>query len=96
MTPPTIQALGVTQAWSGTSWKATGYVEGIGWLAAWGPSLVAALEALASAVKERLSRDAPAQARQGLEEFSSSDDEIHRRGRKTQPDSRDKTQESSW
>jgi hypothetical protein len=46
MTPPTIQALGITQEWSTTSWKATGYVDGIGWLEAWGLSLVAALEAL--------------------------------------------------
>jgi hypothetical protein len=46
MTPPTIQALGVTQEWSGTSWKATGYVDGIGWLEVWGTSLVTALEAL--------------------------------------------------
>jgi hypothetical protein len=45
MTPPKIQALGITQEWSGTSWKATGYVEGIGWLAAWGTSLPAALVA---------------------------------------------------
>jgi hypothetical protein len=33
MTPPPIQALGITQAWFGTSWKATGYVEGLGWRA---------------------------------------------------------------
>jgi hypothetical protein len=30
MTPPTIQALGVTQDWSPTRWKARGYVEGVG------------------------------------------------------------------
>jgi hypothetical protein len=35
MTSPEIQALGVTQEWSGTRWKATGYVEGVGWLEAW-------------------------------------------------------------
>ena len=35
MTPPTIQGLGVTQEWFGTSWKARGYVEGVGWLTAW-------------------------------------------------------------
>ena len=46
MTPPTIQALGVTQEWPSTRWKATGYVEGVGWLAAWGTSLVGAMEAL--------------------------------------------------
>jgi hypothetical protein len=36
MTPPKIQGLGITQEWSGTSWKATGYVAGVGWLEAWG------------------------------------------------------------
>jgi hypothetical protein len=46
MTPPTIKALGVTQERFGTSWKATGDVEGVGWLEAWGPSLVTAWEAL--------------------------------------------------
>jgi hypothetical protein len=46
MTPPSIQALGITQEWFGTSWKATGYVEGVGWLEAWGPSLITAWEAL--------------------------------------------------
>jgi hypothetical protein len=30
MTPSKIQALGITQQWSTTSWKASGYVEGIG------------------------------------------------------------------
>lgn len=54
MTPPTIQALGVTQAWAGTSGKATGFVEGIGWLAAWGPSLVAAMEALQALAAQRV------------------------------------------
>jgi hypothetical protein len=58
MTPPPIQALGITQEWAGTSWKATGYVEGIGWLAAWGPGLVAALEALqALAVRRAAAMD---------------------------------------
>jgi hypothetical protein len=27
-------------------WRATGYVEGIGWLEAWGESLIGAMEAL--------------------------------------------------
>jgi hypothetical protein len=31
MTSPKIEALGVTQQWSTTSGKATGYVEGVGW-----------------------------------------------------------------
>jgi len=31
MTSPKIQALGMTQAWFGTTWKAKGYVDGVGW-----------------------------------------------------------------
>jgi hypothetical protein len=54
MTPPKIQALGVTQEWAGTSWKATGYVEGIGWLKAWGPSLITAMEALQDLAARRV------------------------------------------
>jgi hypothetical protein len=46
MTPPKIQALGITQEWSATRWKATGDVDGIGWLEAWGTSLIGAMEAL--------------------------------------------------
>jgi hypothetical protein len=36
MTTPKIQALGLTQEGSSTQWKATGYVDGVGWLATWG------------------------------------------------------------
>jgi hypothetical protein len=43
---PKIQALGIVQQGSLTSWKATGYVEGVGWLEAWGSTLVEAMEAL--------------------------------------------------
>jgi hypothetical protein len=46
MSPPKIQALGITQEGAKTRWKATGYVDGIGWLEAWGTSLVDAMEAL--------------------------------------------------
>jgi hypothetical protein len=46
VTTPTIQALGITQEGSPTSWKATGYVDGVGWLEAWGTSLIEAMEAL--------------------------------------------------
>lgn len=31
MTTPQLKGLGITQAWSTTSWKASGYVDGIGW-----------------------------------------------------------------
>jgi hypothetical protein len=61
MTPerlPQIQALGVTQEWLGTSGKATGYVEGIGWLAAWGPSLITAWEALQALAAQRVAEGA--------------------------------------
>ena len=43
---PAIQALGITQHWSPTRWNATGDVEGVGWLEAWGTSLLEAMEAL--------------------------------------------------
>jgi hypothetical protein len=54
MTPSKIQGLGITQQWPTTSWKATGYVEGIGWLEAWDTSLVAALEALQALAARRV------------------------------------------
>jgi hypothetical protein len=53
MTPPKIQALGITQQWPTTRWKATGDVEGISWLAAWGPSLITALETLQALAARR-------------------------------------------
>jgi hypothetical protein len=58
MTPPKIQALGVTQEWSGTSWKATGYVDGVGWLEAWGPSLITAIKALQALAARRVAEAA--------------------------------------
>jgi hypothetical protein len=33
---PKIRALGITQEGASMRWKATGYVEGIDWLEAWG------------------------------------------------------------
>jgi hypothetical protein len=44
MTPPKIQALGIVQDGWTMRWRATGYAAGIGWLEAWGPSLISALE----------------------------------------------------
>ena len=38
MTTPRSQALGITQPWSTTRWHATGDVDGVGWLEAWGAS----------------------------------------------------------
>ena len=46
MNTPTIQALGIQRPWWTRRWQATGYVEGVGWLEAWGPSLIEAMEAL--------------------------------------------------
>jgi hypothetical protein len=54
MTTPEIQALGVTQDSFTMRWKARGYVEGLGWLEAWGTSLVAAMEALQRLVAQRV------------------------------------------
>jgi hypothetical protein len=65
MDTPQIQALGITQEGSTTRWKATGYVEGVGWLEAWGTTLIAAMEALQALVRER-DRMSPARADEHL------------------------------
>jgi hypothetical protein len=54
MNGPKIQALGVTQQGSATRWKATGYVDGVGWLEAWGASLTEAMEALQALAAKRV------------------------------------------
>jgi hypothetical protein len=54
MTTPKIKGLGITQEWSTTRWRATGYVDGIGWLEAWGTSLIGAMEALQALAAERV------------------------------------------
>jgi hypothetical protein len=54
MTTPKIQVLGITQHWSTTTWKAIGYVEGLGWLEAWGRSLTDAMEALHALAAQRV------------------------------------------
>ena len=61
MNTPQIQALGITQQGSPTRWKATGDVDGMGWLEAWGTTLIAAMEALHALVRER-DRMSPAPA----------------------------------
>ena len=53
-TTATIQALGVTQEGAPTRWKARGYVDGIGWLEAWGTNLVTAREALQALAAQRV------------------------------------------
>jgi hypothetical protein len=62
MTPPTIQALGVTQEGAPTRGKATGDVEGLGWLAAWGTSLPTALEARQALARQRVAEVAEGEA----------------------------------
>jgi hypothetical protein len=59
MTTPTIQALGITQEGSLTRGKATGHVEAIGGLEAWGKSLIGALEALQTLATQRVAAIGP-------------------------------------
>jgi hypothetical protein len=54
MIPPMIQALGITQEGAPTRWRATGDVEGIGRLEAWGTHLPAALAALQALATQRV------------------------------------------
>jgi hypothetical protein len=54
MDAPKIQALGVIQERTGTSWKATGYVENVGWLEARGKSLIEAMEVLQALAATRV------------------------------------------
>jgi hypothetical protein len=46
MNRPKIRALGITQDGFTKRWKATGNVEGVGWLEAWGSTFIEAMEAL--------------------------------------------------
>ena len=54
MNTPTIQGLGFIQDGSPTCWKAKGHVEGVGWLEAWGATLVEAMEALQAQAATRM------------------------------------------
>jgi hypothetical protein len=56
MNTPRIQALGITQQGSPTRWKATGYVDGVGQLEAWGKSLIDAMEALQALAAQRIAQ----------------------------------------
>jgi len=56
MTPPKIQALGITQQRAPTRWKVTDYVDGVGWLEAWGTSLIGAMEALQALAAQRVAK----------------------------------------
>ena len=46
MSTPKIRGLGIIQDGFTKRWKATGEVEGLGWLEAWGATLGEAMEAL--------------------------------------------------
>jgi hypothetical protein len=65
VTTPKIHALGITQPWSPTRWKVTGHVDGIGWLEAWGTSLIAAMEALQALAAQRVAQQAQEGNRSG-------------------------------
>jgi hypothetical protein len=54
MTIPKIPALGIVQQGAPTRWKATGYVDGIGWLEARGRTLIEAMERLQALAAERV------------------------------------------
>jgi hypothetical protein len=54
-TPETLTR--IVEEGSPTRWKATGYVEGVGWLEAWGTSLVAAMEALQALAAQRVAEE---------------------------------------
>jgi hypothetical protein len=56
MNTPKIQALGITQEGSSTRWEATGYVDGVGWLKAWGTTLIDAMEALQTLAAQRVAQ----------------------------------------
>jgi hypothetical protein len=54
MTSPKIHALGIVQEPWSQRWKARGYVDGVGWLETWGPSLIEAEEALQVLAAQRV------------------------------------------
>jgi hypothetical protein len=65
MTFPKIQALGITQEGAATRWKATGYVDGVGGLEAWGTSLIGAMEALHALAAQRVAQREKEASRSG-------------------------------
>jgi hypothetical protein len=54
MSTPKIRALGIVQDRFTMRWKATGEVEGVGWLEAWGATLVEAMQALQAQAERRI------------------------------------------
>ena len=57
MTAPKIEALGIVQDGSPHRWKASGHVEGVGWLETWAPSLIEAMEALERLAAKRVAEE---------------------------------------
>jgi hypothetical protein len=58
MSIPKIQALGITQHWSPTRWNATGDVDSVGWLEAWGTSLMEVMEMLQALAAQQVAEQA--------------------------------------
>jgi hypothetical protein len=54
MSAPKIRALGIVQDSFTMRWKATGEVEEVGWLEAWGATLVEAMKALQVEAERRI------------------------------------------
>ena len=54
MTSPKIDAISIVQCPHTQRWKAHGHVDGIGWLEAWGKSLIEAMEAMEKKAAERV------------------------------------------
>jgi hypothetical protein len=59
MASPKIRSLGIVQEPWSRRWKARGFVDGVGWLEAWGVSLIEAMEALQALAAERGDGQAP-------------------------------------
>jgi hypothetical protein len=59
MNPPNIRGLGIIQDGFTRRWKATGEVEGVGWLEAWGATLVEAMEALQALAARHVAEKRP-------------------------------------
>jgi hypothetical protein len=58
MSTPKIRALGIVQDRFTMRWKATGEVVEVGWLEAWGGTLVEAMKALQAQAKRRIAERA--------------------------------------
>jgi hypothetical protein len=68
MGTPEIRALGIVQDGFTMRWKARGEVEGVGWLEAWGNTLVEAMEALQAKAATVIAEKGPQKAEADAEE----------------------------